>query len=79
MAGQLMLPSHVGFIIDGNRRWARENKKRHPWEGHRAGAAALNKTLENCMELGIPQVSVYMLSTENLNREPREVEELFKL
>ncbi|MCX6820907.1 MAG: polyprenyl diphosphate synthase, partial [Candidatus Aenigmarchaeota archaeon] len=46
---------------------------------HRAGAAALNKTLENCMELGIPQVSVYMLSTENLNREPREVEELFKL
>jgi len=79
MAGQLIMPSHIGFIIDGNRRWARENKKRYPWEGHRAGAEALNKTLENCMDLGIPQVSVYMLSTENLNREPKEVEELFNL
>jgi len=79
MAGELVMPGHIGFIIDGNRRWARENSKKYPWEGHRAGAEALNKTLENCMDLGIPQVSVYMLSTENLNREPKEVEELFRL
>lgn len=79
MAAQLVIPQHIGFIIDGNRRWARQNRKRFPWMGHRAGAEALGKTLENCMNLGIPQVSVYMLSAENLNREPREVEELFKL
>ena len=79
MAAQLVIPQHIGFIIDGNRRWARQNHKRFPWMGHRAGAEALSKTLDNCMELGIPQVSVYMLSTENLNREPREVAELFKL
>jgi undecaprenyl diphosphate synthase len=79
MAGQLVIPNHIGFIIDGNRRWARQNGKRFLWMGHRAGAEALSKTLENCMKLGIPQVSVYMLSTENLNREKREVEELFKL
>ena len=79
MAGQLVIPNHVGFIIDGNRRWARRNGKRFPWMGHRAGAEALDKTLENCMKLGIPQVSVYMLSTENLNRDKREVEELFNL
>jgi undecaprenyl diphosphate synthase len=79
MAGQLIIPQHVGFIIDGNRRWARQHHKKYPWLGHRAGAEALDKTLENCMKLGIPQVSVYMLSTENLNREPKEVEELFNL
>lgn len=79
MAAQLVIPQHVGFIIDGNRRWARQHRKKYPWLGHRAGAEALNKTLENCMKLGIPQVSVYMLSTENLNREPKEVEELFNL
>ncbi|MFH1623362.1 MAG: polyprenyl diphosphate synthase [Candidatus Aenigmatarchaeota archaeon] len=79
MAAELVIPNHIGFIIDGNRRWARQNHKRFPWMGHRAGADALEKTLENCMKLGVPQVSVYMLSTENLNREKREVEELLNL
>lgn len=76
---QMQVPNHIGVIIDGNRRWARKNHKKFPWMGHRAGAENLQKFLENCMELGVPQVSVYMLSTENLKRPKREVEELFNL
>jgi undecaprenyl diphosphate synthase len=79
MKTQLPVPNHIGVIIDGNRRWARKNKKKFPWMGHRAGADAFQKFLENCMELGVPQVSVYMLSTENLKRSKREVKELFDL
>lgn len=75
----VVVPNHLGVIIDGNRRWARKNHKRFAWEGHREGAKNLERFLENCMELGVPQVSVYMLSTENLKRSKREVEELFNL
>jgi undecaprenyl diphosphate synthase len=75
----LTVPNHLGVIIDGNRRWARAHGKRFPWLGHREGARNVERFLKNCMELGIPQVSVYMLSTENLNRSKSEVEELFNL
>ena len=68
----------MGIIIDGNRRWARA-KGLPPWEGHRAGAEKLNEFLNWCLELGIPQVSIYTLSTENLNRPKEELKHLFKL
>lgn len=73
------IPKHLAFIIDGNRRWAKKEGKKFPWEGHRAGAERLDKILKDCMELGVPQVSVYMLSTENLKRPKREIQELFDL
>lgn len=75
---ELVIPNHLGVIIDGNRRWA---KKRGlpPWEGHRAGAEKLGKFLEWCLEVGIPYVSIYTLSTENLNRPKEEVEKLFEI
>lgn len=62
-----------------NRRWARKHKKKSPWLGHRVGAQTFENFLKWCLELGVPQVSVYMLSTENLNRPKREVEELVDL
>ena len=68
----------MGIIIDGNRRWARA-RGLPPWEGHRAGAEKLNEFLNWCLELGIPQVSIYTLSTENLNRPKEELKHLFKL
>jgi len=74
----LVLPNHLGIIIDGNRRWAR-TRGLPPWEGHRAGAEKLDEFLNWCLEVGIPQVSIYTLSTENLNRPKEELEHLFKL
>jgi undecaprenyl diphosphate synthase len=49
------------------------------WMGHRYGAQTFGKFLNWCLELNIPQISVYALSTENLNRPKREVEELFNI
>jgi undecaprenyl diphosphate synthase len=74
----MQIPNHLGIIIDGNRRWAKA-KGFNPWQGHWEGMRTLEKTLDDCMKLGIPQVSVYTLSTENLNRPKREVDELFKI
>jgi tritrans,polycis-undecaprenyl-diphosphate synthase [geranylgeranyl-diphosphate specific] len=74
----LVLPNHLGIIIDGNRRWAR-TRGLPPWEGHRAGAEKLDEFLNWCLEVGIPQVSIYTLSTENLNRPKEELKHLFKL
>ena len=74
----LVIPNHLGIIIDGNRRWA-QARGLPPWKGHRAGAEKLNEFLNWCLEVGIPQVSIYTLSTENLNRPKEELEHLFKL
>ncbi len=72
------VPNHLGIIIDGNRRWARA-RGMVPWKGHWAGIENLEKRLNDCMKLGIPEVSVYTLSTENLKRPKRELDELFKI
>jgi tritrans,polycis-undecaprenyl-diphosphate synthase [geranylgeranyl-diphosphate specific] len=74
----VIVPSHLAIIIDGNRRWARA-RGLPPWVGHRRGAKTFDKFLNWCLELEIPQVSVYALSTENLNRPKKELEELFKI
>lgn len=74
----IILPNHLAVIIDGNRRWAKKHGKQ-PWEGHRYGVENLEKFLNWCFDLNLHQVSVYVLSTENLNRSKREVEELFRL
>jgi len=72
------VPNHLGVIIDGNRRWARA-RGLPPWEGHRAGAKKLEEFLNWCLEAGIPQVSIYTLSTENLNRPKEELKHIFKI
>jgi undecaprenyl diphosphate synthase len=50
-----------------------------PWKGHWEGVKNLEKRLNDCMKLGIKEVSVYTLSTENLKRPKRELDELFKI
>jgi undecaprenyl diphosphate synthase len=72
------VPNHLGIIIDGNRRWARA-RDMASWKGHWAGIENLEKRLDDCLKLGIPEVSVYALSTENLKRPKRELDELFKI
>jgi len=72
------LPRHVGVILDGNRRWARELGMVSA-EGHRRGAAQIDHLLAWARELGIPVVTLWLLSTENLlQRHPDELAELLE-
>lgn len=71
-------PNHVAIILDGNRRWA----KRHlylPKVGHYKGADRVEDLIKWCEELGIKIITLYALSTENLNRKHEELEYLFDL
>lgn len=74
----LIVPNHVAVILDGNRRWAQKHNLRY-WDGHRRGSENFEKFLDWCLELNIPQISAYILSSENLNRPKREVIEILRL
>ncbi|MBU5537062.1 MAG: polyprenyl diphosphate synthase [Candidatus Aenigmatarchaeota archaeon] len=78
MSNSLKVPKHLGIIVDGNRRWARE-RRMPPWKGHWEGVKNLEKILECCLKLKIREVSIYALSTENLKRPKIELDELFKI
>lgn len=70
---------HLGIIMDGNRRWAKKNKKISVLLGHEEGAKRFGDLLNWCMEEKIPYLTVYAFSTENFNRSKEEVEGLFSL
>jgi short-chain Z-isoprenyl diphosphate synthase len=72
------LPQHVGVMLDGNRRWARAVGA-DAATGHRAGAANISPFLGWCDDLGIEVVTLWLLSTDNLNRPPRELEPLLTI
>jgi len=69
------IPKHIGVMLDGNRRWAKAVGA-DTAQGHRAGAANIEPLLEWCAEAGIEVVTLWLLSTDNLNRPQREVEAL---
>ncbi len=71
-------PSHIGIILDGNRRWA-ASQGLSQGIGHEEGANRAEELLDWCHELGIKTVTLYVLSTENLDRSPEELRELFTL
>ncbi|MCL9798028.1 polyprenyl diphosphate synthase [Frankia sp. AgKG'84/4] len=62
------LPTHVGLVMDGNRRWAREMGMANPSLGHRYGAEHAEDVLSWCEAVGIRHVTVFVCSTENLQR-----------
>ena len=66
------LPQHVGFIVDGNRRWAKEHGL-PKYEGHLAGYNALNDVLLETLSRGVKYASAYVFSTENWKRSEEEV------
>ena len=73
-----VLPAHVAVVMDGNRRWA----TRHgltPAEGYHAGTRALRSLISHAVAVGIPYLSVYALSTENLRRDLEEVGDLLSV
>jgi len=71
-------PHHIGVILDGNRRFAR-NKGYKAIEGHNFGARKVGELLKWCWRLDIKIVTLYAFSTENFNRSEEEVETLMKL
>ena len=71
-------PSHIGIILDGNRRWA-ASQGFPQGIGHEEGANRAEELLDWCHELKIKTVTLYVLSTENLDRTPAELQELFSL
>ena len=73
------LPHHIGLILDGNRRFAREMGFLDVVEGHRRGAEKVEEVLTWCEDLGIRMVTIWILSTENLSRPPDELGALLGL
>jgi undecaprenyl diphosphate synthase len=72
------LPTHVAVIMDGNGRWA----ERHGLpriEGHRRGVKSVRLLVEECARLGIGQLTLYCLSSENWKRPRRELDFLMSL
>src|SRR3954454_13002457 len=72
------LPKHVGVMLDGNRRWARAVGRENA-HGHRVGAANIEPLLTWCDEVGIEVVTLWLLSTDNLNRPADELAPLLEI
>ena len=73
------IPRHVGVIIDGNRRWARDMGLEDVSEGHRRGAGMIADFLAWCDEAGVEVVTIFLLSTDNLTRAEPELLPLLRI
>lgn len=74
----LVIPKSIAIILDGNGRWA-ERRNLPRAMGHKAGCETLEKTVEDCVRLGVECLTVYAFSTENWKRSALEVGALMKL
>ncbi|MDI6591413.1 MAG: polyprenyl diphosphate synthase [Patescibacteria group bacterium] len=72
------VPHHLGIIIDGNRRWARE-RGLPTFEGHKRGLEKVKKVIKWCKEKGIKILTLFVFSTENWKRSKTEVNYLMGL
>lgn len=73
------IPRHVGVVLDGNRRWARMNGLADVSTGHEAGANKIFELLSWCDEVGVQVVTLWLLSTDNLDRSEDELEPLLRI
>jgi short-chain Z-isoprenyl diphosphate synthase len=73
------LPRHIAVLCDGNRRWARDAGHDDVSYGYQMGAAKIAEMLGWCANLGIEMATVYLLSTENLQRDRRELAPLIEI
>jgi undecaprenyl diphosphate synthase len=72
------MPAHIAVIMDGNGRWAHQRSlPRH--EGHARGAQSVRVTVEECCRLGVRQLTLYCLSSENWKRPQAELDFLMAL
>lgn len=72
------MPNHIGIILDGNRRWAKE-RGLDPRLGHSKGAETLEKISSFANKIGLKHMTVYAFSTENWNREETEIKALMRI
>ncbi len=73
-----IIPKHLAVIMDGNRRWAKNNNL-PARDGHREGALRVTDLVRNSVDIGIKYLSVYAFSTENWRRDKKEVDYLMNL
>jgi undecaprenyl diphosphate synthase len=72
------IPRHIGYIVDGNRRWARQQGL-PVYEGHLAGYNTLQEIITETFDQGVEFVSAYVFSTENWKRSKSEVNKFMGL
>jgi undecaprenyl diphosphate synthase len=72
------LPRHIAIIMDGNGRWAGQRDQVRS-EGHRQGAGSVRTMVEECCRLGLEQLTLYCLSSENWKRPQGEIDFLMAL
>ena len=75
---EVKTPTHVGIILDGNGRWAKEKGLARS-QGHKAGYDNLKKLIKHVFNCGVKILSVYAFSTENFSREKEEVDYLMNI
>ncbi len=71
-------PTHVGIILDGNRRFAKKLMAK-PWMGHEWGAKKVGKLFTWCKELDVKELTLYAFSMQNFNRPKEEYDFLMKI
>ena len=74
----MSIPNHLGIILDGNRRWAKE-RGLPSFEGHRRGLETAKKIINYCKEKRIKTLTLFVFSTENWKRAKKEVSFLMAL
>ncbi|MDR1300110.1 MAG: di-trans,poly-cis-decaprenylcistransferase [Candidatus Nomurabacteria bacterium] len=74
----LNIPNHIGYIVDGNRRWAK-SRNLPTFEGHRRGLDVAVDITEDTIKKGVKFVTLYLFSTENWQRAKDEVDFLMGL
>jgi undecaprenyl diphosphate synthase len=74
----LKVPNHIGFIMDGNRRWAK-SKGLPTLEGHRRGFNRILNLMDVAIKYKVPCITTYAFSTENWDRDPAEIKYLMDL
>ena len=72
------IPKHIAIIMDGNGRWAKRRGLPRS-VGHSFGSETLRKISAHCQDLGVKDLTVYAFSTENWNRDPKEVDGIMEL
>lgn len=75
---QEMMPTHIGIIMDGNRRWAKSKGMPISY-GHKEGAKTLERIVRYANTIGLKYITVYAFSTENWKRTQEEVKALMML
>jgi undecaprenyl diphosphate synthase len=72
------IPQHIAIIMDGNRRWAKENNKTQEYS-YKIGSNVLHNICKNLKTIGVKHLTVYAFSTENWSRDKKDISILMDL